>query len=63
VAPPAAVTTPPSAGHVLGATLPGTGPEAALGGIAGLSAIGVASQAYVRSRKSLLNSLRKNRTK
>jgi hypothetical protein len=48
-------------GQVLGATLPATGPEAALGGIAGLSAIGWAGRSYLRSRKSLLSSMRNNR--
>lgn len=47
-------------GEVLGTTLPDTGPEAALGGVAGLTAIGLASRSYLRSRKSLLSSL-KNR--
>jgi hypothetical protein len=58
VAPPPVV---PPTGQVLGASLPATGPEAALGGIAGVSAIGVASRAYLRSRKSLLDSMRRKR--
>jgi hypothetical protein len=45
-------------GQVLGATLPATGPEAALGGLAGLSAIGFAGRSYLRSRKSLLSAMR-----
>ncbi len=40
------------------APLPQTGPESALGGAAGLTGIGVAGRAYLRSRKSLLASLR-----
>jgi hypothetical protein len=49
-------------GQVLSTTatpMPATGPEAALGGMAGLTAIAVASRAYARSRKSLLGSLRR----
>lgn len=42
-------------------TLPATGPETALGGVAGLTAIGYAGRAYLRSRKSLIGSLRKPR--
>jgi hypothetical protein len=54
--------TPTSTPEVLGATLPATGPEAALGGMAGLTAIGFASRAYLRSRKGLIDALRgKNR--
>jgi hypothetical protein len=45
-------------GEVLGVTLPDTGPEAALGGVAGLTTIGFASRAYMRSRRSLLSTLR-----
>jgi cell division septation protein DedD len=45
-------------GEVLGVTLPDTGPEAALGGVAGLTTIGFASRAYLRSRRSLLSTLR-----
>jgi cell division septation protein DedD len=45
-------------GEVLGVTLPDTGPEAALGGVAGLTSIGFASRAYLRSRRSLLSTLR-----
>jgi hypothetical protein len=58
------VTTPTPAPAVLSATtapLPATGPENALGGVAGLSAIGVATRAYMKSRKGLLNSLRKRK--
>lgn len=51
----------PGGGEVLGATLPQAGPEAALGGMAGLTGIGLASRAYLRSRKDLRNSLRKKR--
>lgn len=53
--------TPVPTGQVLGtqAPLPSTGPETALGGVAGLTAIGMAGRAYLRSRKSLLDSLRK----
>lgn len=43
------------------ASLPATGPESALGGAAGLTGIGVAGRAYLRSRKSLLSSLRRVR--
>lgn len=53
--------TPTPTGQVLGTTatpLPATGPETALGGVAGLTAIGVAGRAYLRSRKNLLDSLR-----
>jgi hypothetical protein len=38
--------------------LPATGPETALGGAAGLTAIGFAARSYVRSRKNLLGALR-----
>lgn len=50
--------TPTPTGQVLGVTLPDTGPETVLGGALGLSAIGVAGQAYLRSRKSVLQALR-----
>lgn len=53
--------SPSASPAVLGATLPETGPEAALGGVAGLTAIGLASRAYLRSRKSLVDSLRNKR--
>lgn len=54
------VPTPP--GQVLGVTaMPVTGPETALGGIAGLSAIGVASRYYLRSRKSLAEAMRRKK--
>jgi hypothetical protein len=62
VSQPVPAATPASSGQVLGATLPHTGPEVALGGVAGLTAIGYAGRAYVRSRKSLLDALRSNRT-
>jgi hypothetical protein len=58
--------TPTPTGQVLGTSttpLPDTGPESALGGVVGLSAIGVASRAYLRSRKSLMTNMRKHRTK
>ncbi len=60
---PTPTPTPVEQGQVLGAALPATGPEAALGGIAGLSAIGYASKSYLRSRKSLLSSLRHKNNK
>jgi hypothetical protein len=45
--------------QVLGTqTMPATGPETALGGVAGLAAIAFASRAYLRSRKTLEGSLR-----
>jgi hypothetical protein len=50
--------TPSPTGRVLGAALPDTGPEAALGGMAGLTAIGFASRAYLRSRKSVIDAMR-----
>jgi hypothetical protein len=55
--------TPTSTPQVLGAaTLPATGPETALGGMAGLTAVGFASRAYLRSRKGLVDAMRnKNR--
>lgn len=53
--------TPTPVGQVLSATLPVTGPEAVLGGVAGLTAIGYATRGYLRSRKSLLEALRGNR--
>jgi hypothetical protein len=43
------------------APLPATGPEAMLGGAAGLVGLGYASRAYLRSKKSLLGALRKPR--
>jgi hypothetical protein len=53
---------PTATGQVLSATaptpLPATGPEAALGGVAGITGIAVASRAYIRSRKSLLGRMR-----
>jgi hypothetical protein len=53
---------PTATGQVLSATaptpLPATGPEAALGGMAGITGIAVASRAYIRSRKSLLGRMR-----
>jgi hypothetical protein len=58
---PSPTPTPTENGHVLGVSLPATGPEAALGGIAGISAIGVASRYYIRSRKSLLDALRRKK--
>jgi hypothetical protein len=51
-------------GQVLSTTttpLPATGPETALGGVAGLTAIGLTGRAYLRSRKNLLGSLRRRR--
>jgi hypothetical protein len=55
-------TPTPATPQVLGATLPATGPEAALGGIAGVTALGYAGRAYLRSRKSVIDALRgKNR--
>jgi hypothetical protein len=60
----AVVTTPTPTPAVLSATtapLPATGPESALGGVAGVSAIGVAARAYLKSRKGLVNSLRKHK--
>ncbi len=65
---PVAPSTSPSpapkpTGEVLGAaTLPATGPEVLLGGAAGLTAIGYAGRAYLRSRKSLLAAMRTDRT-
>jgi len=58
---PTPTPTPKEEGKVLGTTLPQTGPEAALGGMIGLTGIGVASRAYLRSRKDLKNSLRKQK--
>lgn len=55
---PTPTPTPTSTPQVLGATLPATGPEAALGGMAGLTAIGFASRAYLRSRKGVVDALR-----
>lgn len=55
--------TPSPKGAVLGETLPETGPAAALGGMAGLTAIGFASRAYLRSRKSLVDAMRGKRHK
>jgi len=55
---PTPVPTPTPTGQVLSANLPATGPESALGGVAGLTAIGYASRAYLRSRKSVLDALR-----
>ena len=40
-------------------SLPDTGAEGALAGAAGLSGIGYATTAYIRSRKSLVKSLRR----
>lgn len=56
-------TVTPGKGQVLGAaTLPSTGPEAMLGGVAGLTAMGYAARGYLRSRKNVLDALRgKNR--
>ncbi|HSX02087.1 MAG TPA: hypothetical protein VLI05_02100 [Candidatus Saccharimonadia bacterium] len=39
--------------------LPATGPEGALAGVAGLTAMGYAARSYLRSRKSLVGSLRR----
>jgi hypothetical protein len=55
--------TPTPTGQVLGASLPATGPETVFGGIAGLTGIGLASRAYLRSRKGLLDAMRRKRTK
>jgi len=55
------VTTPSSTPAPAPTSLPSTGPESALGGAAGLTGIGVAGRAYLRSRKSLLASLRSKR--
>ena len=55
---PTPVPTPTPTGQVLSANLPATGPETAFGGVAGLTAIGYASRAYLRSRKSVLDALR-----
>lgn len=57
-------TSTPAPAQVLSAAtapLPATGPEDALGGVAGLTAIGVATRAYLRSRKGLMDSLRRKR--
>ena len=40
-------------------TMPATGPETALAGIGGFGAIGYAARGYIKSRKSLLESLRR----
>ncbi len=61
VAGPTSTPTPtptPTKGQVLSASLPDTGPETVFGGVAGLTAIGYASRAYLRSRKSVLDALR-----
>ena len=50
--------TPTKGGQVLSATLPATGPETLLGGVAGVTALGYASRAYLRSRKSVIDALR-----
>jgi hypothetical protein len=50
--------TPTPTGKVLGTSLPATGPEALLGGVAGLTAMGYATRGYLRSRKSVLDALR-----
>jgi hypothetical protein len=56
---PAPTTTPTPTGEVLGvATLPDTGPEALLGGVAGVTALGYAARGYLRSRRSVLDALR-----
>ena len=56
--------TPTPTGKVLGTSLPATGPEALLGGVAGLTAMGYATRGYLRSRKSVLDALRgKNQPK
>ena len=51
--------TPP--GETLGTSteLPATGPESALAGIGGLSALGYATRSYLRSRKSLVNTMKR----
>ena len=52
--------TPVQAPQVLAAsTLPDTGAEGALAGAAGLGGLGYAASAYVKSRKSLIKSLRR----
>jgi hypothetical protein len=55
---PAPSPTPSGSGEVLGATLPAAGPELALGAVAGLTAVGYAGRAYLRSRRSVLDALR-----
>lgn len=50
--------SPQSTGQVLGVSLPDTGPEAALGGVLGLTGMGMAAGAYVRSRRTLVSALR-----
>jgi len=50
--------TPTPTGQVLGASLPDTGPEVLLGGAAGVTAVGYASRAYLRSRKSVIDAMR-----
>jgi uncharacterized repeat protein (TIGR01451 family) len=51
--------TPPGESLGTSTTLPETGPEAALGGAMGLGAIGFATRSYLRSRRSLLEALRR----
>ena len=58
VSAPTPTPTPTPTGQVLSASLPATGPETLFGGVAGLTAIGYASRAYLRSRKSVLDALR-----
>jgi len=59
---PSATPTPSPTGQVLHASLPDTGAESlVLGGAAGLTAIGYAGRAYLRSRKSLIEALRKKK--
>jgi hypothetical protein len=57
--------TPTPAGKVLGVTtLPDTGAESLLGGVAGVTAIGYAARGYLRSKRSVLDALRgKDQTK
>jgi uncharacterized repeat protein (TIGR01451 family) len=58
---PTPTVTPGKGGEVLPATLPETGAAAALGSIAGIGGLAFAARSYVRSRRSLINSLKSNR--
>jgi hypothetical protein len=49
----------PSASPDSGSTLPDTGPAAAIGGIAGVGSIGYASYVYLRSKKGVIDALRR----
>lgn len=60
---PSVTPTPKPNGQVLGAAvLPATGPDVLFGGVAGLTAMGYAAHAYIRSRKTLLETLRGKNT-